>query len=150
VGYWSCVWRRSGPSWRHGRCPAPGMATSSSRPVSMIGGPSPGLRRMRSDIERAENRLRPSPKRVCGNSCSGRRSESRFAVHHQRARRGAAVKSGCRPPPEAARSGLRARRNTHQVGASLPIDHGSFRGLLAAATWRRGGRHPYVPTRRAQ
>jgi hypothetical protein len=32
-----------------------------------------------------------------------------------------------------------------QVGATVLPGHGSFRGLLAAATWRRGGWHPYVP-----
>ena len=32
-----------------------------------------------------------------------------------------------------------------RLGATVLPGHGSFRGLLAAATWHRGGRHPYVP-----
>jgi hypothetical protein len=64
-----------------------------------------------------------------------RRAErrSRLAAGHRRRRR------------EAVLTAASTAQCSIRLGATVLPGHGSFRGLVSAATWHRGGRHLYVP-----
>jgi hypothetical protein len=72
-------------------------------------------------------------------------------LHIQSATRGAAVKTGRRPPPQAAHCGLDGCEHgatLDQAGSPFVLPgHGSFRGLLTAATWHRKRPAPLCPER---